>query len=66
MHTDQWNIIEGHGRMVTKGYEVSKECFLRRRVFDIEVNGERQHAKKRKKFTTLCIDKHMGRTELKR
>ena len=29
-----WNIVEGHEKMMTKGYEVSKECFLGRRVFD--------------------------------
>ena len=33
MCTDQWNIIEGHGKMMNKGYKVSKECFLRRRAF---------------------------------
>ena len=30
------NIVEGHGNMMTKGDEVSKECFLRRRVFIIK------------------------------
>ena len=29
-----WNIIEGHGKMMTKGYKVSEECFLGRRAFD--------------------------------
>ena len=48
--------------MVTKGYEVSKECFLRRRAFNIEMNSERQHTKKRKKFTTWYINKCLGRT----
>ena len=30
------NIIEGHGNMMTKGDKVSKECFLRRRVFVVK------------------------------
>ena len=30
------NIIEGHGKMMTKGDKVSEECFLRRRVFIIK------------------------------
>ena len=28
-----WNIIEGQRRMMTKGYEVGRECYLRRRAF---------------------------------
>ena len=40
MHTDQWNIIEDHGKMMTKGNEVGKECHLRRRAFDIKGNGK--------------------------
>ena len=30
------NIVEGHRNMMTKGDEVSKECFLRRRVFVVK------------------------------
>ena len=37
--------------MVTKGYEVSEECFLRRRAFNIKENSERQCVKNRKRFT---------------
>ena len=37
-----WNIIEGQRRVMTKGYEVGKECYLRRRVFIIKGNRERQ------------------------
>ena len=33
-----WNIIEGQGRMMTKEYEVSEECYLGRRVFIIKGN----------------------------
>ena len=33
-----WNIVEGQGRMMTKEYEVSKECYLGRRVFVIKGN----------------------------
>ena len=29
------NIVEGHRKMMTKGVEVSEECFLRRRAFII-------------------------------
>ena len=35
-----WNIIEGQRRMMTKGYEVNGECYLRRRAFIIEGNRE--------------------------
>ena len=31
-----WNIVEGQRRMMTKGYEVGRECYLRRRVFIIK------------------------------
>ena len=48
MRMDQWNIIEGHGRMMTKGNEVGEECYLRRRVFDTKGNGKRQSIAKRK------------------
>ena len=34
MCMDQWNIIEGHGRIMTKGNEVGKEYYLSRTVFD--------------------------------
>ena len=36
MCTDQWNIVEGYGRVMTKGYEVGGECYLRRRAFNIK------------------------------
>ena len=63
MHMDQWNIVEGHGRMVTKGYEVSKECFLRRRAFDIKGDNEKVvHKNKEKGVTISCIDKCLQRT----
>ena len=42
MCMDQWNIVEGHGKMMTKGYEVSEECFLRRRAFVTGRDDERQ------------------------
>ena len=38
---DQWNIAECHGRMMTKGYEVSEECYLRRKAFNIKGDNER-------------------------
>ena len=31
-----WNIIEGQRRMMTKGYKVGGECYLRRRTFIIK------------------------------
>ena len=37
-----WNIIEGQRRMMTKGYRVSGECYLGRRVFVIKGNEEDQ------------------------
>ena len=40
MCTDQWNIIEGHGKMMTKGNEVGEECYFGRRVFDIKGNSK--------------------------
>ena len=40
MHTDQWNIIEGHRKMMTKGNEIGKECYLGRRVFNIKGNSK--------------------------
>ena len=40
-----WNIIEGQRRMMTKGYEVGGECYLRKRVFVIKGNRERQGAR---------------------
>ena len=36
MCMDQWNIVEGHGKVMTKGYKVSGECYLRRRVFNVK------------------------------
>ena len=36
-----WNIVEGQGRMMTKGNEVSEECFLRRRAFIVKGNNEK-------------------------
>ena len=36
MCMDQWNIVEGHGKVMTKGYEVSRECYLRGRAFDVK------------------------------
>ena len=33
-----WNIIEDQRRIMTKGYEVSGECYLRRRAFIIKGN----------------------------
>ena len=33
-----WNIIEGQRKMMTKGYEVGGECYLRRRAFVIKGN----------------------------
>ena len=35
-----WNVIEGQRRMMTKGNEVGRECYLRRRVFDIKGNNK--------------------------
>ena len=35
-----WNLIEGHGRMMTKGNAVSKEGFCGRRVFDVKGNNK--------------------------
>ena len=35
-----WNIIEGQRRMMTKGNEVGRECYLRRRAFDIKGNNK--------------------------
>ena len=40
-----WNTIEGQRRMMTKGYKVSEECYLRRRVFVVKGNKERQGAR---------------------
>ena len=40
MCIDQWNVIEGHGKMMTKGNEVDEECYLGRRAFDIKGNGK--------------------------
>ena len=33
--------------MMTKGYEASKECFLRRRVFIIKESSEKEDVKKK-------------------
>ena len=44
-----WNIIEGQRRMMTKGYKVGGECYLRRRAFII----------KRKPRKTRCKDKEL-------
>ena len=35
-----WNIIEGQGRVMTKGNEVGEECYLRRGAFNIKGNGK--------------------------
>ena len=35
-----WNVREGQRRMMTKGNEVGRECYLRRRVFDIKGNSK--------------------------
>ena len=49
--------------MVTKGYEVSEECFLRRRAFDIKRDNEKVvHKNKEKGVTISCIDKCLQRT----
>ena len=37
-----WNIIEGQRRVMTKGHEVNREYYLRRRAFIIKGNRERQ------------------------
>ena len=44
MCTDQWNIIEGHGRMMTKGNEVGKEYYLRRIVMQLAIDEDRRGA----------------------
>ena len=31
-----WNLIEGHGKMMTKGNMAGKECYRGRRVFSVE------------------------------
>ena len=59
MRMDQWNIVEGHGRVMTKGYEVSGECYLRRRAFNIKGNNGRQSVKGKKRFTVWCINKRL-------
>ena len=46
---------------MTKGNEVSEECFLRRRVFVVKGNGREQSVKKRK-VTTQHTDRHQRRT----
>ena len=48
-----WNIIEGQRRMMTKGYEVSRECHLRRRAFITKGNRERPGINKRG-YHTMC------------
>ena len=40
IHMDQWNIVEGHGTMMTKGNEVGEEYYLRRRVFNVKGNNK--------------------------
>ena len=35
-----WNIVEGQRRMMTKGNKVGKECYLRRRAFNIKGNSK--------------------------
>ena len=45
-----WNIIEGQGRVMTKGNKVSEECFLRRRAFIITGNGREQITRKKKGY----------------
>ena len=35
-----WNLIEGHGRIMTKGNVVSKECYHGRRVFGVKGNNK--------------------------
>ena len=35
-----WNLIEGHGRMMTKGNMVRKEGFHGRRAFDVKGNSK--------------------------
>ena len=50
------NIIEGHGNMMTKGNEVSEECFLRRRAFVVKEMIKKTRHKKRK-ATIQCTDR---------
>ena len=39
--------MEGHGRMMIKGNEASKECFLRRRAFIKKGNSGKRDVKKK-------------------
>ena len=50
MHTDQWNIIEGHGKVMTKGNEVGKEYYLRRIAFDMKGNSKVKVCRKEKGY----------------
>ena len=35
-----WNLREGHGRMMTKGNTVGKECYCGRRAFSVKGNDK--------------------------
>ena len=50
---DQWNIIEGHGRMMTKGNEVGKEYYLRRIAFNRKGNSKDKVYQKEKGYHTV-------------
>ena len=47
---DQWNIVEGHGRVMTKGNEVGKEYYPRRIAFDRKGNSEDKAYQKEKGY----------------
>ena len=58
-----WNLIEGHGRMVTKGNMINEECYCGRRVFDVKGNGKEQDTTRKKDRTTIrCINRCQERT----
>ena len=50
-----WNIVEGQRRMMTKGYEVSRECYLKRRAFVIK--GNEKEKVQGQRVTIWYIDK---------
>ena len=35
-----WNLIEGHGRVITKGNAVGEGCYHGRRVFSVKGNNK--------------------------
>ena len=53
MRTDQCNIVEGHGKMMTKGNEVGKEYYFRRIAFNMKGNSKGEAYQEEKGYHTV-------------